>query len=80
MAAVTVRFRLNVRLPDGERKWRDEITQEAEIQLDEVAEGVQSSLEELSIRALNKAEELRRGFYAEAKRLGAADYTEEVEV
>jgi len=77
MTAVTVRFRLNVRLPDGERKWRDELTQEAEIQLDEAIESVQSSLEGLSTRALNKAEELRKNFYAEAKRLGAANYTEE---
>jgi len=78
-AFVTVRYRLNVRLPDAERKYRDELTQEAEIQLNEEAEGTELGVEELTRRVLAKAEELRDGFYVEAKRLGATDYTEETQ-
>ena len=32
---VTYRVRLNVRLPDAEKKYRDELTQEAEVSIDE---------------------------------------------
>ena len=75
MAVVTVRYRLNVRLPDAEKKYRDELTQEAEIQLNEETEHL--DFEELTKRTLAKAQQLRDGFYKEAKRLGATDYTEE---
>ena len=75
MAVVTVRYRLNVRLPDAEKKYRDELTQEAEIQLNEETEHL--DFEELTQRTLTKAQQLRDGFYQEAKRLGATDYTEE---
>ena len=75
-ATVTVRYRLNVRLPDAEKRYRDELTEEAEIQLNEEAGGAGLDVEELTGRALTKADELREGFYAEAERLGAADYTE----
>jgi hypothetical protein len=78
-AVVTVRYRLNVRLPDAEKKYRDELTQEAEIQLNEESEGTKLGVEELTRRVLAKAEELRDGFYVEAKRLGATDYTEEAQ-
>jgi hypothetical protein len=69
----TIRVRLNVRLPDAEGKYRDEMTQEAEISLDEQPG---ASLEELTERAQSKVQELRNGFYREACRLGAADYQE----
>ena len=78
-ATVTVRYRLNVRLPDAEKKYRDELTQEAEIQLNEESEGTKIDVDELTRRVLTKARELRDGFYVEAKRLGATDYTEEAE-
>ena len=32
---ISFRVRLNVRLPDAEKKYRDELTQEAEVSLDE---------------------------------------------
>ena len=78
-STVTVRYRLNVRLPDAEKKYRDELTQEAEIQLNEETEGTKLDVDELTRRVLTKARELRDGFYVEAKRLGATDYTEEAE-
>jgi hypothetical protein len=70
---VTIRTRLNVRLPDAEKKYRDELTQEVEISLDEQPE---QSLEMLTEKAKVKVQELRRSFYAEASRLGGADYRE----
>jgi len=78
-AFVTVRYRLNVRLPDAEKKYRDELTQEAEIQLNEETEGIKLGVEKLTRKVLAKAKELRDGFYVEAKRLGATDYTEEAQ-
>jgi hypothetical protein len=74
---VSIRIRLNVRLPDAEKKYRDELTQEAEVSLDETDAGLQSlSLDELVAAARCKALELRSSFYQEAHRLGAADYQE----
>jgi len=78
-STVTVRYRLNVRLPDAEKKYRDELTQEAEIQLNEETNVTKFDVEELTRRVLTKAKELRDGFYVEAKRLGATDYTEEAQ-
>jgi len=78
-STVTVRYRLNVRLPDAEKKYRDELTQEAEIQLNEETNVTKFDIEELTRRVLTKAKELRDGFYVEAKRLGATDYTEEAQ-
>lgn len=80
-ATVTIRFRLNVRLPDKEGKYRDELTQEGEISLTDAFDyGVvksASDLTQLIEGSKVKAEELRANFYKEAKRLGACDYTEE---
>ena len=73
---VTYRVRLNVRLPDAEKKYRDELTQEAEVSIDESSLGKSPSLEELTAIAQGKALELRRSFYLEANRLGAANYQE----
>ena len=75
---VTYRVRLNVRLPDAEKKYRDELTQEAEVSIDEsdLTLAHSPSLEELSATVQGKALELRRSFYREANRLGAANYQE----
>ncbi len=74
---ITYRVRLNVRLPDAEKKYRDELTQEAEVSLDESDPQMQGcGLEDLAAAAQKKTLELRSSFYREAKRLGAADYAE----
>jgi len=74
---VTYRVRLNVRLPDAEKKYRDELTQEAEVSIDESDSQPQTfNIEELTAIAQGRALELRRSFYREANRLGAADYQE----
>ena len=75
---VTYRVRLNVRLPDTEKKYRDELTPEVEVSVDEsdLPLGHSPSLEEIASTVQGKALELRRSFYREANRLGAADYQE----
>lgn len=75
---VTYRVRLNVRLPDAEKKYRDELTQEAEVSIDEsdLTLGHSPNLEEVASIVQGKALELRRSFYREANRLGGADYQE----
>ena len=74
---VTYRVRLNVRLPDAEKKYRDELTQEAEVSIDESDTGFPSpSLDEMISAVRCKVQELRGSFYCEAQRLGAADYQE----
>lgn len=70
-AKLSLRECARVRLPDKEGKYRDELTQEAEIGLDETG-----NLEEQRIAVETKARELRASFYAEATRLGGCDYQE----
>jgi acyl carrier protein phosphodiesterase len=61
---VTIRTRLNGRLPDPQGKYRDEITQEVTIeQEEELIEDVEA-----------KMKEIRTKFYAELKRMGGHNY------
>ncbi len=61
---VTLRTRINGRIPDPQGKYRDEITQEVTIETEEEAlEAVEAQITEVRSR-----------FYKELKRLGGYDY------
>lgn len=68
---VAFRVRLNGRIPDPDGKHRDEITQEATIEIeDETNMTIIASIE-------NIMREIRGKFYAELNRLGGYNYQEE---
>ncbi len=69
---ITLRTRLNGRLPDPQGKYRDEITQEATIEFEDddlrMDVAIEAVKEQLAV--------VRAQFYAELGRLGGVNYAE----
>ena len=78
---IVLRTRLNGRLPDPQGKYRDEITQEATVELD-VADmsldrvHTHTDLDALINVAETRINALRNGFYKELNRVGGHDYAD----
>ena len=69
-ARVSMRVRLLGRIPDPEKKYRDEFTQEAEVELTgDDLEGVQAAVD-------RKVQEIRVQFTRRLADLGGAEYKE----
>jgi len=78
---IVLRTRLNGRLPDPQGKYRDEITQEATVELDitdinSYEEHVPKEFDDLVEVAKTRMDILRAGFYKELKRVGGHNYAE----
>jgi hypothetical protein len=69
-ARVTQRIRLLGRIPDPEKKYRDEFTQEAEVEL------TGDDLEGVQVAVNRKVQEIRAQFTRRLADLGGAEYKE----
>jgi len=70
---VAKRIRVNARLPDHDGKYRDEITQEFTVELDDQ----RLSLEELTAKVNKEIDSQMKKIFEKIKELGGRDYTEE---
>ena len=70
MMKVILRTRLNGRLPDPQGKYRDEITQEATIEV----ENADVISEELISKAQERMDKIKATFYVELARLEGKNY------
>jgi hypothetical protein len=71
---VTVRYRINARIPDKDDKYRDEITQEITLEDDYDLEHMNFPKFVEQVKA--EADKVKHEFYAEINRLGGYDYRE----
>ena len=69
---VIFRTRLNGRIPDPQDKYRDEITQEATIEVED-EDGLE---EDVILKAQERMDEIKAIFYTELARLGGKNYAE----
>jgi len=66
------RVRVNARLPDHDGKFRDEITQEITVEMDDPT----LSLEELAVKVSEEIDSQLVTVFEKIKELGGRDYTE----
>ena len=76
---IILRTRLNGRIPDPQDKYRDEITQEATVELDIadyviINQNADENLKAIIRQAEQEMKALKLSLYEELKRLGGRDY------